>query len=248
MAWAQVQMGFQPWIPESLCGIVDGSTLKRQSSYVVVEEMLLEEARTVVSTWPMLAPDGQLRFGDPEDADEYIDPLEDIVQLLRERRLVPVDGWAPESVDALMARPVEVGDVFAVLSPLGSGSGPGGDGPGGGGGGGGSARLTIALHAVPLAEIYDITADARSAATATYSSATAGALTEEDAERFFDDGEDETQGEGGTPSPAPTGGGQGSGGGAASKQDESLVSAVAKEVVVEAGRRSASAAAPLRNR
>ena len=245
MAWAHAQEGFRPWIPESLRGEIDGRTLEREASYVVVEEILLDRARTVVSTWPMLDSDGRMHFGDPEDADEYVDLLIDIERLLMERRPVPVDD--------LKDRPAEVGDVFAVISPLGGGGpgpgngGPRGGGPGGGGPGAGGdsvARLTVALEAVSSAEIYDITADARAAATATYSSATAGALSEEDAERFFDDGEDETTDEGGTPTPAPSGDWPGAGGDAMPSETESLVSVVAQqELPAETAQQVATATA-----
>lgn len=186
---------------------------------MVVEEIVLDEIRTVVSTWPMLDPDGQLLFGDPEDAAEYLDPRAGIGRLLNERRIVPIEE--------LEERSIEVGDVYAVLGPVGGGSG--GGWPDGGGGG---VQLVDALEELVDVEIYDITADARLAATATHSAATAGVLSPSDVERYFDDGEDETNNEGGTPTPSPTGGGRDSGGGAprsGSLEDAVRTRAVATE-------------------
>ena len=107
----------------------------------------------------------------------------------------------------------------------------------------GGVRLVAALDELADAVIYDITLDARLAATATYSSAIAGALSAEDAALYFDDNDDDTNNEGGTPTPSPTGGGQDSGGGTpkpASLEETLPVRAVATEAVPA---RAASASA-----
>jgi hypothetical protein len=241
MAWAHAHPEFRPWIPDSLRDEVDGYTLQSSSSYVVVEEILLGEVRTVVSAWPVLDRDGQLQFGNPENAEEYIDTVADVERLLSEPRVM--------RVGALQGRPVAVGDVLAVLGPLGGGprpgggGGPGGDEPDGDGGGG---RLTAALQEVSWARIYDITPDARRAATATYASATAGALSADDARRFFDDGEDETKGDGGPPvTPEPGGGPPLGEGDEKPREAESLVDVVSRPQVPleEAAPQSAPATA-----
>lgn len=126
MAWAHAQLGFQPWIPDSLRGTIDGRALERGAGCLVVEEILLGEARTGVFTGPMLDPGWRLHFGEPENADDHIDPVTDAELLLSECSLVPID--------ALRDRSVEVGDVFGIISSLGgAGLGPGGGGPSGGG-------------------------------------------------------------------------------------------------------------------
>ena len=115
-----VSEGARPWVPDALQERVTARELAEHGSYVVVEEIVLDEIRTVASTWPMLDPVGQLLFGDPEDAAEYVDSRDGIERLLNDRRIVPVEE--------LQDRPVEVGDVFAVLGPVGGGPGDGGGG------------------------------------------------------------------------------------------------------------------------
>lgn len=205
---------------------MSGDQLQREFGYVVVEEIVLEEVRTVLSAWPSLAPHGQLRFEHPEAADEYVDPRAGIEGLLNERRLLFVSDEL--TFAEMKERPVEVGDVYAIRLT-------GRGGVGGGDGGDGGRRRSLVERALPEGAIYDITADARLAATATYSAATAGPLDSADARRFFDDGESGP--EGGPPVPVPEGpGGEGPGGGTESLKDkpqESITTVVAEETVAQ---------------
>jgi hypothetical protein len=199
----------RPWVPESLAATPEVlATLEQSASYIVVEEILADVVRTVVSVWPMLDPEGMLRFGDPQHSIEYTDSRSDVQALIEERLVVQITPGG---------RDIEVGDVYLVMGPV--GRGPGGGGRGGGPSpegddpGDGGRRLSVAVRYLGEVDIYDVTAQARLAATATYSAATAGVLSRADAAIYFDDGEDDTQGRGGSapldPSPGGTGGGSG---------------------------------------
>jgi hypothetical protein len=201
----------QPWIPQALPekAAEIAAALERSASYVVVEEVIADTVRTVVSVWPMLDADGRLRFGDPQNSIEYLDSRRDIEALLDDRLAIRI---TPE------IRSVEVGDVYLVMGPVGRGP-DGGGGPGGSGEGGrprgrdreGEQSLSVAIGDLGAVDIYDVTADARVAAAATYSAATAGVLSHADVAIYLDDGEDDTRPSGGSApiNPTPSGGGGG---------------------------------------
>jgi hypothetical protein len=185
-----------PWLPDSLRG--SGVSLDGLR-YAVVEEIVDSEIRTIVFAWPVLDPDGQLDFGEPEAGDEYVDRRSELERVIDERRIVRVQP--PEMEEAMRARPIEVGDVFAIPRPDGGGGGP--DGPGGGPGGGGGADGGLVAVVRPLRKLFDITPDARLAAQAAYSSAVAGTLTPAEVQRYLDLGTDDDDED-----PSPTGGSQ----------------------------------------
>jgi hypothetical protein len=232
----------RPWRPLAIGDVAPD----RFAHYVVVEEVVFDEVRSIVSDWPDVDGDGQLVFDDPEEAAEYVDPRATIERLLAERRIVRVSEELPADADPelparlereLKERRVEVGDVYAIVSPSYSDDPwwpPDGGGP--------RVGLFTSLEERPDAEIYDVSAEARSAAAATYSAAVAGALSEQDAVRFLDDEDESEDTSGGTPAPAgpggrPTGGGSQS----AAPSVEVAVEAVASER--EQVRRQASASA-----
>lgn len=197
----------RPWVPSSLEGELDETILEAHFVYVVIEEILEDRVRTIVSAWPLVAPNGQLRFRTPEDASEYVDPRPGLEALLAERRLV---GIAEDlgTHRELAARRLATGDTFAMRGW----DGGGGGGPTSSGNGDGSGGLLAALRR-PGEQLYDITLEARLAAKAAYWSAVAGALDPDDAERFFDLGGGQSKGheppptddEGGPPkTPSPT--------------------------------------------
>jgi hypothetical protein len=235
----------RPWRPLALDEHLGDVVLNLFARYVIVEEIALDEVRCVVSEWPDVDGDGQLVFGDPEAAAEYVDPRATIERLLAERRMVRVsDELAPDADPELLARlerdlkerRVEVGDVYAIVSL------PSDDQWGPPGGGGPRVGLFTSLDRLPDARIYDVSAEARSAAAAAYSAAVAGALSEEDALRFLDDEDDSEDNPGGTPAPSDPGG-RPTGGGSSSPVSsvEVAVEAVASEP--EQLRRQASASA-----
>jgi hypothetical protein len=178
-----------PWQPASISGVGVTSDF----GYAVVEEIDGDDVRTVVSQWPMLTDDGRLRFGDPEEAREYVDTRAEIEALLASQRIVRVPDAPGAPPPGMNTRRLDIGDVFAIPGPPAGGGGGGG----GGGGNGGGGRLT---DLIGHRSVYDITAEARLAAQAAHSAAIAGTLSHEDVERFLDVGEAEDE------PPEPTGG------------------------------------------
>ena len=207
--------GAVPWVPDSLEGEVELDKLAGEFRYVVVEEILEDRVRTIVSAWPYVMPDGQLRFDDPEASGEHADDRAELERLLAEARIVRIRTDQP-TLRQLRERPLVTGDVFAmsVGGRRDAGGGGGGGGPTDGSDNDSSGGLREALEREE--DVYDISLEARLAAKAAYWSAIAGPLDPDDAERFFDFGEgtgqdDEPPPRGG--GPAPTGSDSGSGGG-----------------------------------
>lgn len=100
-----------PSAPETLAVLSDEELSRRL--YVVVEEKIDRAVGLLVSPWPGSTEDGRLRF-DP-DAEE-VEVVVDLDELQARLTLRDAPGPASpaETGEALVRRPVEVGDAFAV--------------------------------------------------------------------------------------------------------------------------------------
>jgi hypothetical protein len=153
-----------PWRPPSLGAQPADEELARHL-YVVVEEKIDDVIGLLISPWPGSRDDGRLRF-DPgaTEVEVAVDGRE--LQEKLAGREIPAPTLAaaggPDAVEALTARPAEIGDVYAVL-PEGPPPAPED-----------LERLSGRRGALAWIErVTDITADAREAAkVATYEALT----------------------------------------------------------------------------
>jgi hypothetical protein len=92
---------------------VPGVTFEAELAYIVVDELHEGIAGLVVSPWPRVDARGRLVFGSEEESTRVAAPAAALEALLSEERTPVVDVGAAD-LEALQARAVEIGDVFAA--------------------------------------------------------------------------------------------------------------------------------------
>jgi len=86
-------------------------------AYVVVEEVADEYVGIAVSPWPRVCEDGGLDFGEEEGRRPALVDRDSFQRRLADRRVVAYE-MLPGAEEALRARPLASGDVFAIETKL----------------------------------------------------------------------------------------------------------------------------------
>src|ERR687884_685315 len=123
------------WEPKSVAEWLGPETSWRGLRYIVVDELHEGVASLVVTGWPRQDERGRLHFGDEEDTEHVATREDALLEVLREERtaITAVDP-GEDGDEALRARELGIGDVFAARVRRGGGGGggrPAGGGPGG---------------------------------------------------------------------------------------------------------------------
>jgi hypothetical protein len=105
------------WIPESLDGVF-GADKARAFAYVTVDEIIGDDIGLVVAPWPRVDESGRLRFA-PEQSQRLIGGNRiEFSAFIHRERVVMVVTFAgqleDQTADALRARDLAIGDVFAI--------------------------------------------------------------------------------------------------------------------------------------